>query len=105
MPMTMAIEKASAVVGAEVKGLDLSVSASAETVNVLGKALAEHGVLFFRDQHLTPEQHIAFSRQFGSLETHVISDALLEGVIRESRPIAINGYDQTLETPSRRPFR
>ena len=77
--MTMAIDKASPVLGAEVKGLDLSLPASTETVNVLDDALAEHGVLIFRDQHLTPEQHIAFSSLFGALETHVISDALLEG--------------------------
>ena len=42
-------------------------------------AVGEHGVLAFRDQHLTPAQHVAFSRQFGSLETHVISEALLDG--------------------------
>ena len=42
-------------------------------------ALAEHGVLVFRDQHLNPSQQIGFSRNFGDLETHVISEALLEG--------------------------
>ncbi len=77
--MSIAIEKASPVVGAEVLGVDTSVHASAETVEQLGRALAEHGVLIFRDQHLTAEQHIAFSSLFGSLETHVISGALLEG--------------------------
>ena len=76
---TIAIEKASPMVGTEVLGVDASVHASAETVEQLGRALAEHGVLIFRDQHLTAEQHIAFSSLFGSLETHVISGALLEG--------------------------
>ena len=31
-------------------------------------AWAEHGVLFFRDQDLTPEQHIEFARRFGDLD-------------------------------------
>ena len=77
--MTISIERVSPVTGAQVSGIDLSVPISDETVRVLGEALAAHGVLVFPDQHLTPEQHIAFSRRFGSLETHVISEALLEG--------------------------
>ena len=63
MTMSISIEKASPVVGAEVLGVDTSVPASAETVERLGKALAEHGIHFFRDQHLTPEQHMACRRR------------------------------------------
>ena len=33
----------------------------------------------FRDQVLTPEQHIAFSRRLGELEEHVVGQFLLEG--------------------------
>jgi taurine dioxygenase len=32
--------------------------------------LLDHLVLFFPDQHLTPAQHVAFGRQFGTLEGH-----------------------------------
>jgi taurine dioxygenase len=32
--------------------------------------LTEHLVLFFPDQHLTPDAHIAFGRLFGELESH-----------------------------------
>jgi alpha-ketoglutarate-dependent taurine dioxygenase len=28
-------------------------------------ALAENLVIFFRDQHITPAQHLAFGRKFG----------------------------------------
>ena len=61
----------------------------------LQRAVAEHGVLVFRDQHLTPAEHIAFSRKFGTLEEHVFKDALLEGhpeiyvlsnVVEEGKP-------------------
>ena len=38
---------------------------AAEEVREIEDALAEHLVLFFRDQDITPAQHIAFGRQFG----------------------------------------
>ena len=34
------------------------------------RALAENLVIFFRDQHITPEQHLAFGRKFGELHIH-----------------------------------
>ena len=37
------------------------------------------GVLVLRDQHLSPEHHIAFSRRFGALEKHVLATYLLPG--------------------------
>ena len=77
--MSISIQKVSPAVGAVVQGVDLSISVPPGTFEVLEGALAEHGVLVFRDQHLTPMQHVAFSHLFGSLETHVISEALLKG--------------------------
>jgi taurine dioxygenase len=34
------------------------------------RALAENIVIFFRDQHITPQQHLAFGRLFGELHVH-----------------------------------
>ena len=34
------------------------------------RALAENSVIFFRDQNMTPEQHLAFGRNFGDLHIH-----------------------------------
>jgi taurine dioxygenase len=34
------------------------------------KALADHGVIFFRNQTLTPEQHLAFARTFGAINVN-----------------------------------
>src|SRR4029450_6655719 len=39
----------------------------------------DHGVIVFRDQHLTEEQHTAFSRRFGELEIHVLKQHLKPG--------------------------
>ena len=45
--------------GAEIIGLDLAASLDDETFAVIHKAHLDHMVLVFRDQHLTPAQHIA----------------------------------------------
>ena len=65
--------------GAEVVGLDLSQELDDETLATIEDAFHEHLVLCFRDQQLTPEDHIRFSRHFGWLEVHVNSPYLLAG--------------------------
>ena len=55
--------------GAEIRGIDLAQAGPADAEAVLA-LIAEHLVLFFPDQHLTPDQHIAFGRLFGKLEGH-----------------------------------
>jgi taurine dioxygenase len=62
-PMTPAI-------GAEILDIDLAASDIADRIPELRAALLEFGVIFFRDQHLTAAQHIAFARHFGELEIH-----------------------------------
>jgi taurine dioxygenase len=51
-------------VGAFVSGIDLAKDLPGEVIGTLVQALGEHGVLFFRDQAITPEQHLAFARRF-----------------------------------------
>jgi taurine dioxygenase len=64
---------------AEIIGLDLASPADAATVASIADALGHYGILVFRDQkHVTPEQHIAFSRAFGVLEIHVQKKFLLK---------------------------
>jgi len=63
----MKIRPASGAVGAEVRGLDISRPLPAITVAALREALGTHGVLFFHDQHLTEDQHIAFAEQFATI--------------------------------------
>jgi taurine dioxygenase len=53
-------------IGAEVGNIDLAESLSDQALLDLRNALAQHGVIFFRDQSLTPEQHDAFARRFGT---------------------------------------
>ena len=65
--MSISIQKVSPAIGAVVKGVDLSDLVPPDIFEVLEGAIAEHGVLVFRDQHLTPAQHVAFSHRFGPL--------------------------------------
>jgi len=63
------VTRLSGSLGAEVRGLALT-EAGAEDAARLLDLLHEHLVLFFPDQHLTPDEHIAFGRLFGHLEGH-----------------------------------
>jgi taurine dioxygenase len=60
----------SGALGAELTGIDLSRELDNRTVSDIVQALSDHLVIFFRDQRLTPEQHIAFARRFGGLDVH-----------------------------------
>jgi taurine dioxygenase len=57
-------------IGAEVAGVSLAEPCDPGTWAELDKAFTEHKVLFFREQHITTDQHVAFCRQFGELEVH-----------------------------------
>lgn len=58
------------VIGAIVHGIDLAGPISDSTIADIHDAWMEHQVLFFRDQHISPEQHLAFGRHFGDLHIH-----------------------------------
>lgn len=66
----MKLRRLSNALGAEVEGVDLSVPLAESGIAALRAAWHEHLVLLFRDQMLTPGQHIAFSRYFGDLDRH-----------------------------------
>jgi alpha-ketoglutarate-dependent taurine dioxygenase len=53
--------------GARIDGVDLRQPLSEETIAAIHAAFVKHRVIFFRDQHLTPTQQVAFARQFGEL--------------------------------------
>jgi taurine dioxygenase len=54
-------------IGAEIFGVDLSKPLDPAVVAEIRATLLEWKVVFFRDQELTPAQHIAFGRQFGEV--------------------------------------
>lgn len=62
-PLTRAI-------GAEIRGVDLRQPVELPLFHAIRDALTAHQVIFFRDQELTIDQHVAFARMFGDLVVH-----------------------------------
>jgi taurine dioxygenase len=56
-------------IGAELLGADLA-TLTDTLVEEVRAALLKYQVVFFRDQNITRQQHIAFARAFGELEIH-----------------------------------
>jgi len=65
----LTVTRLSGSLGAEIRGIALPQAGPADA-EAIRSLLWEHLVLFFPDQHLTPDQHIAFGRLFGQLEAH-----------------------------------
>ena len=66
-------------VGAEIVGLDLSRPINDQDFARIHRAHLDHHVVVFRDQRITPQQQIDFSRRFGVLQIHVLKQFLLAG--------------------------
>ena len=54
-------------IGAEISGVDLTGELTDQEVADIRSALVRHKVIFFRDQHISPEQQVAFGRLFGEI--------------------------------------
>ncbi len=78
-PQPFEIRPFAGATGAEIIGLDLARPVNAEDFSRIRRAHLDHHVLVFRDQRISPEQQIAFSRRFGELQIHVLKQFLLAG--------------------------
>ena len=63
------VSRLATALGAEVRGVDLAGADDAQ-IDAIRELLLEHLVLFFPDQHLSVDDHVAFGRHFGPLEGH-----------------------------------
>ena len=75
----MEIVPTGAALGAEIRGVDLRSDLDAATFGRIEDAFNHHGVIFFRDQHISVEQEIAFARRFGDVEININTQACLPG--------------------------
>jgi taurine dioxygenase len=66
---TLQVERLTPIIGAELSGVDLA-RPSAAQITEIRRALLEHCVVFFRDQHMSQDEHLALGRQFGPLHLH-----------------------------------
>ena len=63
--MSIEIIPTRAALGAEISGVDLAQPIDDATFATIERAYSDDGVIFFRDQHITPPQQVAFTRRFG----------------------------------------
>ena len=71
------IPSSAPMLGKEILDLDISQALDEKTFLKLRNDFDENSVLVFRNQSLSPEQHIRFSKGFGELEIHVVAKYLL----------------------------
>ncbi|MFP3501307.1 TauD/TfdA dioxygenase family protein [Burkholderia sp. SIMBA_062] len=84
--------------GAEVVGIDLSQPLGAADFARVHRAHLDHHVLVFRDQRITADEHVAFSRRFGPLQIHVLHQfalaahpevLIVSNIVENGRPIGL----------------
>jgi taurine dioxygenase len=67
---TLIAAPASREVGAEISGVDIAGGISDEQFSELKQAYSEYGVIFLRDQDITPDQHIEFAERWGVINVN-----------------------------------
>jgi alpha-ketoglutarate-dependent 2,4-dichlorophenoxyacetate dioxygenase len=68
--MSVSITQLHPVFVGEVEGVDCRTPLSPREVDAVEAGMNEYAVLIFRDQHLTDDEQIAFTRHFGELENY-----------------------------------
>ena len=76
--MTITIDPVTAAIGAEIKGVDLSLTLEDQLVSNIRSALLNYKVIFFRDQNITPIQHVALAKRFGTIVEYPLVKGLEE---------------------------
>lgn len=74
--MTMTVTRLADPLGAEMTGIDVSGPVDDAMIEAITGALLDHHVIVMRDQRLTPEQQVTFSRRFGDLVVRVSGEFL-----------------------------
>lgn len=89
--------------GAEIGGVDVARDLDDAVIHEIRQALLDHGVIFFRDQHIDRDQHKAFTRRFGNIFIHpnyngVSADPEIVDIRREPGDKKIVGEDWHTDT-------
>ena len=97
--MSIEIIPTGAALGAEIRGVDLARPIDDEMFAAIERAYNDHGVIFFRDQHITPPQQVAFTRRFGEIEFNIFGErwsvpgspeiVVVSNVTEDGRPIGV----------------
>jgi len=99
LSMSIEIVPTGALVGAEIRGVDLSQPIGDNVFATIERAYNDHGVIFFRDQQISPVQQVEFTRRFGEIEVNIFSErwsvsgsreiVIVSNVTEDGKPIGI----------------
>ena len=67
---TIAINRLSPALGAEISGVDIAAGISDQQFAEIRQAYSDFAVIFFHDQDITPDQHIDFARRWGEINVN-----------------------------------
>ena len=97
--MSIEVITTGAALGAEIRGVDLSRPLGDNVFALIERAYDEHGVIFFRNQRLTPPQQVAFTRRFGEIEFNIFGErwsvpgspeiVVVSNVTEDEKPIGV----------------
>jgi taurine dioxygenase len=89
------VTRLGATVGAVLDGPDLTTDLPDEVIAEIRQALADYKVVFFRDQPITSDQHVAFAKRFGDLEVHAFLGANKDNqeLVRFEKSADVAGYE------------
>ncbi len=92
------VQPFTAPLGAEIIDIDLAKPLNNADFSRVKRTFLDHSVVVFRNQRISPEQHVAFSRRFGKLQIHVLKEFLhkthpeiliVSNVIENGKPIGL----------------
>ena len=97
--MSIEVIPTGAALGAEIRGVDLSQPLGDNVFALIERAYDEHGVIFFRGQHITPPQQVAFTRRFGEIDFNIFGErwsvegspeiVVVSNVTEDNKPIGV----------------
>jgi len=67
---TIKVTPVSPAIGAQISGVDIAAGIDKEQFTEIRQAYIDYGVIFFRDQSITPDQHIEFARRWGEINVN-----------------------------------
>lgn len=73
---TISVTPASPALGAEISGVDIAAGVDEKQLAEIKQAFADYAVIFFRDQDITPDQHIEFAERWGQINVNRFFQAM-----------------------------
>ncbi len=97
--MSVEVIPTGAALGAEIRGVDLARPLDDTTFATIEDAYDNHGVIYFRDQRVTPLQQVAFTRRFGEIEFNIFGErwsvpgspeiVVVSNITEDNRPVGV----------------